>query len=171
MAVSKTSLEDWCSRRVRRPKTLTNLSSWGRIFKDHKTSFLDVLKPKLDALFETVIYCLQHVFITVLKTSLEDWPSRRVWRLKNVNRPVVLKTYFQTPQDQFSKRVEAQTWHPFQNWYTSRSQQYHSWILETSVYRLNTVCNTSTYTSWRGAVVYLWMVQRQSPIIAMAMRQ
>ena len=39
-----------------------------------KTSFLNVLQPKLDALFKTVRYCLQHVFIAVLKTSL----SRRL---------------------------------------------------------------------------------------------
>ena len=29
----------------------------------------------------------------VLKTCLQDWSSRRVWSLKNVNRPVVMKTY------------------------------------------------------------------------------
>ena len=44
--------------------------------------------------------------------------------------------------------VEAQVWHPFQNWYSSRSQQYHRCIFRSSVYRLNTVCNTSSYTSW-----------------------
>ena len=131
-------------------KMLTDSSFWRRIFKAPKNSFLDVLKPKLDALFEVVKYCLQYVFTVVLKTSLEDWPWRRVWRLENDKRPVVLKTYLQSPQDQLSKRVEAQAWRPFHYLYSSRSQQYHSWIFRTSVYKLNTVCNTSTYTSWRG---------------------
>ena len=115
-----------------------------------KTSFLNVLQPKLDAPFKMVKYCLQHVFIAVLKTSIVDCPSRRVWRLKNVNRPVVLMSYFKWPQDQFSKSVEDQAWRHFQNWYSSLSQQYHSRIFRTSVYRLNTFCNTSSYTSCRG---------------------
>ena len=78
-----------------------------------------------------------NVFIAVFETSIEDRSSRRVSKLKNVNRPVVPKTYFQSPQDQFSKRLGSQAW------------QCHSWIFRTSAYRLNTVCNTSWYTSWR----------------------
>ena len=66
-----------------------------------------------------------------------------------VNRPFVLKTYFQSPQDHFSKRLEAQILRPSQNWYSSRSQQYHTWTFGTSTYRLNTVRNTSSNTSWR----------------------
>ena len=54
-------------------KTLTDPSFWRRIFKANKASFLDVLNPKLDALFKTVKYCWQHVFIAIFKTSLEDW--------------------------------------------------------------------------------------------------
>ena len=67
--------------------------------------------------FFCVLYAqrAQMHFKDILKTSLQDWSSRRVWRLKNVNRPVVLKTYFQSPQDQFSKRLEAQAWCPFQD--------------------------------------------------------
>ena len=50
----------------------------------------------------------QMYFKDVLKTSLQDWSSRRVWRHKNVNRPVVLKTYFTGPQDQYSRSLAAQ---------------------------------------------------------------
>ena len=149
-------------------------SSWRRIFKVLKTTFLDVLKPNLDALFQTVKYCLQHAFIAVWKTSLhdnvikwkhvprywpfvrgipqspvtsphkgqwrgalmfslisaringwvnngeacdlrrhrthydviimEDWPSRRLWRFKNVKRFVVLKSYFKDIKTSFLTR-------------------------------------------------------------------
>ena len=84
-------------------KTLTNPSFWRRIFKVPKTSILVVFKLKLVSLFKTVKYRLQHVIIAFLETCFEDWSSRRVWKLTNVNRPVVLKAYFQSPQDQFSK--------------------------------------------------------------------
>ena len=50
----------------------------------------------------------------ILKTSLQGWSSRCVLRLKNVNPPVVLMTYFQCPQDQYSRRLAAQAWRPFQ---------------------------------------------------------
>ena len=96
--ILKTSLEDVYEDL----KTLTDLSFRRRIFKALKTSFLDVLKLKLDALFKTLKLCLQHVFIAVSKTSFEDWCSRCVWSPKNVNQPLVLKKYFQSPQDQFS---------------------------------------------------------------------
>ena len=131
----KTSLEDVYEDLKTLTVTVTDPSFWRRIFEALKTSFLDLLKLKLDSLFKTVRYCLQHVFIAVLNTSLEDWPLRRVWRLKNVNRPVVLKTYFQRPQCQFSKRVEAPAWRPFQNWHSSRTvvgfseRPYTGWIL------------------------------------------
>ena len=87
-----------------------------------KISILDILEPKFDDLFKTVKYCLQNVFIAVLKTGLEDWSSLRTCMktyYKHVNRPVVVKTYIQRPQNQFSKRVEAQAWHIFQNWYST----------------------------------------------------
>ena len=48
-----------------------------------------------------------------------------------------------------SKRLEALVWRPIQDWYSSRSQLYHGWTFRTSVYRLNTVWNMFSYTSWR----------------------
>ena len=65
-------------------KTFTDPSFWRRVFKDLKTSFLNVLKP--------------------------------------------------------------QALRPFQNWYSSRSQQCHSWIFRTSVCKLNNARNTMTMT-------------------------
>ena len=67
-AILKISLEDVYDDL----KRLTDPSFWRRIFKALKTSFLDVLKPKLDAFFKSFALCLQHIFIAVVKTILED---------------------------------------------------------------------------------------------------
>ena len=82
-------------------KTVTDPSFWRRIFKALDTSFLDVLKPKLDALFKMAKLCLQHVFIAVLKTSLEDWSLRRVWSLKTLTDPSFWRRIFKTLKTSF----------------------------------------------------------------------
>ena len=115
-------------------KTLTDPSFWRRIFKVLKTSVQDVLHPKFNALSRQAFkssstllqYGLQNVVIMVKRlvvTRLHrcrlkhfaDQSWRRVRRPKYVDRPVVLKTYFQSPRDQFSRPPKAQAWRPFQD--------------------------------------------------------
>ena len=69
--ILKTSLEDVFEHlKTFRPVVLKTY------FQSPQDQFSNVLQPKLDALFETVKYCFQHVFIAVLKpvskTDLQD---------------------------------------------------------------------------------------------------
>ena len=119
-------------------KTSTDPSLRSRIFFTYlKTSFLNVLKPKLDALSKTGIQVVLNTTVVVFRTSVymlnivrsasSKTSSRLVWKIG--------------PQDVYED-LKTST--------------------EKSSYRPSSIL-------W--PVVYLWMVQRQRPIIAMAIRQ
>ena len=119
-------------------KTSTDPSLRSRIFFTYlKTSFLNVLKPKLDALSKTGIQVVLNTTVVVFRTSVymlnivrsasSKTSSRLVWKIG--------------PQDVYED-LKIST--------------------EKSSYRPSSIL-------W--PVVYLWMVQRQRPIIAMAIRQ
>ena len=110
MAVLKTSLEDWPSRRVWRLKNGYQPVVRKTFFKDLKTSFLNVLKPKLDAISKTDIQVvLNSTIVGSSERPYRGWilvATRLHIRLEEESRRLVFETFMKTWKRLPTRRFE-----------------------------------------------------------------
>ena len=90
------------------------------------------------------MFCLQHVFLEVAKTSFKEWSSRRIRRLKSLTDPSFWRRC-QSLRDQFLDILKPKFHAPFK----TGIQVVLKNTIVGSVCRLNIDSNMSSETPWR----------------------